>query len=163
MASTRPDTVAIDAALAKGEWWLRLFDELSNCGRRRSEALRNGKSRWPTFGDLTRIAQAVSLAIVAAIRLRGHLKNLARLRALAPAEAKAQEGAATRQAALDTAKPNPTPQPIILAPWEPAPPIVLTPVHRDPPGRTPRATDIALAFAHSTTPNARPWLPPRPG
>ena len=158
-AAALPDITAIDAAVAKGEWWLRLFDELSNRGRRRSEAVRDGKGRWPTFGDLARIAHAVCLAVVAAIRLRGYLKDLARLRALAPDELVA------RQAPRDTATPNaaPAPQPDILAPWKFAPPRVLPLVAEDPSGQAASAFDTAHPLASAIAPNARPWRPPRPG
>jgi hypothetical protein len=160
MSAATPDIAAIDAALARGEWWLRLFDELSNCGRRRSEtfAVHNGKGRRPILGDIARIVRAVSLAIVAAIRLRGYLKDLTRLRALPPADL-----AAARQAARHPAKPDPAPMPIILAPWESASPTFLPAVPKDPPGHAMRAVDTVTPLALSTELNVRPWRPPRPG
>ena len=113
--ATHPDIAAIDAALSRGAWWVRLFNELSQRGMRRAEALevesRKGLRR--AIDDFDRIARAVRLAVVAAMRLRGFLMGLAQLRSRTPADlaaarahakAKAEEDAAARQAGRDKAK-----------------------------------------------------------
>ena len=110
-----PEHAAIDADIAKGEWWARLFDELSERGTRRAEALKvdNPKHLRRVIGQFDRIARAVRLAVVAVLRLEAFLRGLARLRGLssgdlsaarARARAKAEADAAARRTARDQAK-----------------------------------------------------------
>ncbi len=114
MASIRPDLAAIDAALAKGAWWARLFRDLADRGMRRAEALvvENRKGLRQVVDNVDRIARAVRLIVVAVMRLRGFLERLTQLRKLSPgdlaaararAKAKAEEDAATRPTARDKA------------------------------------------------------------
>ena len=81
---------------------------------RRAEAVAADKGRplARIADDFTRIARAIRLAIVAAMRLRGYLRSLASLRQLSPADlaaartrarAAAEQEAAARQAAADRA------------------------------------------------------------
>ena len=111
MASTRPDLAAIDAALAKGAWWARLFRDLADQGVRRAEALtlEARKGLWHFVDDVDRITRAVRLTAVAAIRLGGFLSGLADLRKLSPddlatARARAKAKAEAETAARETAR-----------------------------------------------------------
>ena len=76
----------IDLAFAKGEWWMRLFDMLSDACMSRVEALTPTAAggRGSVVGDFSRLAHAVRLAVVAAMRLDVILRGLADLRRLAP-------------------------------------------------------------------------------
>ena len=118
-AATQSDMAAIDAALAKGEWWSRLFKELADRAKRRTKALALAlaveppKGLWQVVDDVERLARAVRLTVVAAMRLEGFLRGLAQLRRLSPgdlaaararAKAKAEACADARQAARDKAR-----------------------------------------------------------
>ena len=115
MASAHPDTAAIDAALAKGKWWTRLFDHLADRGMRRAEALavQSPKGLWRVVDDFERVARAIRLAIVVAMRVDGFLNGLAELRRLSPddlaaararARAKAEAEATARETAREKAR-----------------------------------------------------------
>ena len=115
MASTRRDLAAIDAAIAKGAWWARLFEDLADQGARRAEALTVEARRGlrQLVDDVDRVTRAVRLTAVAAIRLAVFLSRLADLRKLSPgdlaaakarAKAKAEAEAAARETARDKAR-----------------------------------------------------------
>ena len=115
MSTATTHTGAIDAALAKGAWWMRLFSDLANRGVRQAEALdvETRKNFRQGVDDLDHIARAVRLAIAAAIRLKDFLTGLAQLSKLSPgdlaaararAKAKADAEAAARETARDKAR-----------------------------------------------------------
>jgi hypothetical protein len=115
LAAAHPDIAAIDAALAKGEWWVRLFDELARVANRRAKSLdvNNPKTLWQVAVDLERFTRALCLAVLAATCLEGFLSGLAELSKLSPgdlaaararAKAKADAEAAARATARDKAR-----------------------------------------------------------
>jgi hypothetical protein len=115
MSSAATDFADIDAAIAKGEWWMTLFDALSDAGMKQARALKldSGVGLARVVQVFCRLAGAVCLAIVAAMRLDEILRGLADLRRLAPeaiaaakarARAKAEEAAAARARARDKAR-----------------------------------------------------------
>ena len=104
MSAAQPHIAEIDAAVARGEWWRRVFDELSEVGMTRVEALSvargNGLGRVAV--EFCRLARAVRLAVVAAMRLDDILRGLTALRRLgadAIADARASAGARAEAAA----------------------------------------------------------------
>ena len=110
MSAAHPLHAEIDLAIARGEWWMRLFDTLSDIGVTRARALSatGGKGLVRAALDYCRLARALCLAIVAAMRLEDFLRGLAKLRTLAPeaiaaaracARARAEEAAAARERA----------------------------------------------------------------
>jgi hypothetical protein len=111
MSAAQPHIAEIDAVIARGEWWRNVFDELSEVGTARVEALSAtpGKGWARVVIDVCRLARAVRLAIVAAMRLDDILKGLAGLRnlgadALAEARARARAKAEEVAAARDKAR-----------------------------------------------------------
>jgi hypothetical protein len=114
MPASSPDIADIDAAIGRGQWWARLFDELSERGMERVEAL-------TVSGDLPvnrvvrlaeRLFRAVRMAVVASMGLDQILAGLAALRARSAADiaaawdrarAKSDEVAAARQRAEERA------------------------------------------------------------
>ena len=106
---------AIDTAIAKGEWWINLFEALSEAGMKQVDALKvtKGTGLVAVARAYCRLAQTVRLAIVAAMRLdhiRGGLADLRRLApeaiaaAIARARTRAEEAAAARAKARDNAR-----------------------------------------------------------
>lgn len=100
MSAGRSDIAEIDAAIATGEWWVHLFDDLYEVGMRQSDDLRetNRGSVTRLAADLCRIARAVRLAVAAAMRLGAILRSLAALRRLAPEVIAAVRAVATAAA-----------------------------------------------------------------
>ncbi len=105
----------IDAAIARGEWWMTLFDALSDAGMRQVRALKpdSCESLARNVQVFCRLVHAVLLAIVAAMRLDEVLRGLADLRRLAPeaiaaalarARARTEQAAAARARARDKAR-----------------------------------------------------------
>ena len=107
MSVARTELADIDTRIARGEWWARLFDELSEVGMQRVEAL-PGPGEGPlhrVVRTAERLFRAVRLAVVAVMGLDRILAGLAALRkrsaadfaaARAAARAKADEHAAAR-------------------------------------------------------------------
>lgn len=115
MSTADPDFAAIDTAIAKGEWWINLFEALSEAGMKQVNALKatKGAGLAEVARAYCRLANAVRLAIVAAMRLDHILGGLAELRRLAPeaiaaaitrARVRAEEAAAVRAEARDKAR-----------------------------------------------------------
>jgi hypothetical protein len=104
MSAVQPHIAQIDAAIVRGEWWRSVFDELSEVGAARVEALSvtEAKGLARVVLDFCRLARAVRLAIVAAMRLDDILNGLAGLRSLG-AEAIADVRARARAMAEDAA------------------------------------------------------------
>ena len=114
MPASRPDITDIEAAIARGQWWARLFDELSGRGMERVEALTVSGDR--PLHRVVRLAErlfrAVRLAVVASMGLDQILAALAALGARSAADiaaardraqAKAEGDAAARRGAEERA------------------------------------------------------------
>jgi hypothetical protein len=99
MSDAAPDLADIDAALAKGEWWLRILEELAEAGVALASQLagdvKAGRRRpQDAADDYVRVAAAVREAVAMTLRLQEALRGLASLRActlqdIAAAKAKA--------------------------------------------------------------------------
>ena len=101
MSAARPELADLDATIARGEWWMCLFEELSHRGVKRREALTGpGGGLW---GKMTRAADRAArgfrLALTAIFRLEQILAGLAALRLRSAADI-----AAARTRALDQTK-----------------------------------------------------------
>ena len=82
MPAARSSAADIDATIARGEWWLSLFEALSRRGERRRDALtqsRGGLARGFSRA-VDRATRGVRLALIAVLRLEQILKVLADLR-----------------------------------------------------------------------------------
>jgi hypothetical protein len=101
MSPARPELAEINASINRGEWWLRLFDELSRRGARHLDGLsapRGGLVRG--MGRAAdRAGRGLRLALIAILRLEQILASLAALRLRSAADI-----AAARARALDRAK-----------------------------------------------------------
>ena len=109
MPARLPDLAAIDAAIARGKWWMTLFDALADAGMKQVDALTAKRGQGPArvVQVFCRLARAVRLAIVAAMRLDEILRGLAELRRLAPeaaAGARARAGSDEAAAAREKAR-----------------------------------------------------------
>ena len=105
MSARRFEIAEIDAAIARGEWWSRLFDELADLGMERVEAL-PGKGEGPlhrVVQTAERLFRAVRMAVVAAMGLDRILAGLADLRARSAADIAAARVRARAKADEDTA------------------------------------------------------------
>ncbi len=172
-AAALPDLAVIDATLAKGAWWLRLVDDLSDHATRRSAALAKGVGRRPIFGEMARLAHAIGLAVVLAFQLRAYLKAQAQRRAMAPVDLAAAETPVTTWAdgdaawglsVGDEADPEPAARSVVIAPWERAAQAFSTAVPQGVQRRTPRAQGAAMRVDDLRVwLNPPPCLPPRPG
>jgi hypothetical protein len=108
MSAAAPDLADIDAALAKGQWWLRLLEELAEAGVALAGELADdvkAARRRPqdAADDYARISAAVREAIAMSIRLEQALRGLTALRACAPGDIAAAKAKAAVQAAADAA------------------------------------------------------------
>ena len=105
MSVARPELAAIDASIARGNWWVRLFDELSERGVERAQAL--AESPDPASRGLIRtverVFRAVRLAVMAAMGLDRILAGLADLRASSAAAIAAARARAMAKAEADAA------------------------------------------------------------
>ena len=95
MSNAAPSLAEIDARIAQGEWWMTLFDALSDAGMKQVMALKTPKGRGlaGVAEAFCRLALAVRLAIAAAMRLDVLLQGLADLRRLAPGGHRRRQGA----------------------------------------------------------------------
>jgi hypothetical protein len=108
MSAATPDLADIDAALAKGEWWLRLLEELAESGvalaGELADDVKAGRRRpQDAADDYARISAAVREAIAMSMRLEQALRGLSALRACAPGDIAAAKAKAAVQAAADAA------------------------------------------------------------
>jgi hypothetical protein len=105
MSVARPELADIEAIIAKGEWWSRLFDELADVGMERAEALSTTgpKPLHRVVDAAVRICRAVRLAVVAGMRLGQILAGLADLRARSTADIAAARAHAMARANQDAA------------------------------------------------------------
>ena len=114
MTAAAPDLSDIDAAIAKGEWWLRLLEELAESGVELARGLAAdvtaGRMKATAAADLyVRISAAVRQAIAMSMRLEEALRGLTALRActaqeIAAAKARAEAQAVAETAARETAR-----------------------------------------------------------
>jgi hypothetical protein len=86
MSDVAPELADIDAALAKGEWWLRILDELAEGGvalaRQLAGDVKAGCRRAEDAADdYVRVAAAVREAVAMSVRLEQALRGLRSLRA----------------------------------------------------------------------------------
>jgi hypothetical protein len=103
MSAAAPELADIDAALAKGEWWLRILEELAEGGVALASQLAGdveaGRRRAEDAADdYVRVAAAVREAIAMSVRLEQALRGLASLRGCA----KDEIAAAMARAAAET-------------------------------------------------------------
>jgi hypothetical protein len=113
MFDAAPELAEIDAALAKGEWWLRILDELAEAGVAMASQLAGdveaGRRRAEDAADdYVRVAAAVREAITMSVRLEQALRGLSALRAGTPDEitsamAKAAAETTAAEAAAESA------------------------------------------------------------
>jgi hypothetical protein len=108
MTDATPDLGDIDAAIAKGEWWLRLLDELAQAGVELAGALapevKAGRLEAGDAADqFERISAAVRRAIAMSFRLEEVLRGLTALRACTAQEIAAAKARALAQARADAA------------------------------------------------------------
>ncbi len=114
MSSANPDIAAIDAALARGEWWQKVLEELAEAGVQLASAIADEvkagrRSAVEAADDFARIAAAVRQAVAMSFRLDEAMHGLTALRGcaaheIAAARIRAEAEAAERAARLDAAK-----------------------------------------------------------
>jgi hypothetical protein len=109
MSAVQPHIAEIDAAIVRGEWWRRVFRELSEVAMARAEALSVAEPKglaWVAV-EFCRFARAVRLAVVATMRLGNILRGLEALRHMgAQAIADARASAKAMAEAAATAREN---------------------------------------------------------
>ncbi len=108
MTAAAPDLSDIDAAIAKGEWWLRLLEELAESGvalaGELAAAVKSGRMKATVAADLyVRISAAVRQAIAMSMRLEEALRGLTALRTCTAQEIATAKARALAQAEADTA------------------------------------------------------------
>ena len=108
MSAAAPDLSDIDAAIAKGEWWLRLLEELAESGVALAGELapdvKAGRIDACDAADLyVRISAAVRQAIALSMRLEQALRGLTALRTCTIQEIAAAKAQAEAQAIAETA------------------------------------------------------------
>jgi hypothetical protein len=108
MSAAAPDLSDIDAAIAKGEWWLRLLEELAESGVALAGELapdvKAGRIDGCDAADLyVRISAAVRQAIALSMRLEQALRGLRALRACTAQEIADARARARAQAEADIA------------------------------------------------------------
>lgn len=111
MTPAQFQTAKIDTAIARGEWWQRVFGELSEVAMARAEALSVAEPKGLAWvaKEFCRFARAVRLSIVAVMRLADILRGLELLRhlgaqAIADARARAKAMAEAAIAARENAR-----------------------------------------------------------
>jgi hypothetical protein len=102
MSDAAPERADIDAALAKGEWWLRILEELAEAGVALASQLAGdveaGRRRAEDAADdYVRVAAAVREAVAMRVRLEQALRGLASLRACTRDEIAAAMGRAAAE------------------------------------------------------------------
>ncbi len=107
MTAAAPDLSDIDAAIAKGEWWLRLLEELAESGVELARGLAAdvtaGRMKATAAADLyVRISAAVRQAVALSFRLEQALRGLTALRACTTQEIAAAKARAEAQADAET-------------------------------------------------------------
>ncbi len=108
MTAAAPDLSDIDAAIAKGEWWLRLLEELAESGvalaGELAASVKEGRMKATDAADLyVRISAAVRQAIAMSMRLEAALRGLTALRTCTVQEIAAAKARALAQAEADAA------------------------------------------------------------
>jgi hypothetical protein len=108
MSTVTPGLADIDAALAKGEWWLRILEELAEAGvalagELAADVKAGRKDPRKAADEYVRIAAAVREAAAMSFRLEEALRGLASLRARTLEEIAAAKAAAAAQAAAEAA------------------------------------------------------------